>query len=66
MIIMPLYEFSCSACGHTFSELRKMGDYEGVVCPQCGSDNTKKLMSAFASSSKGSDAGSSCAPSGGG
>lgn len=63
---MPLYEFSCTACGYNFSELRKMGDYEGVVCPKCLSDNTKKRMSAFSSSSKGSSAGPSCAPSGGG
>jgi putative FmdB family regulatory protein len=44
---MPLYEFKCSGCGKDFSEIRKTGDYDNVVCPQCGSKDTQKRMSMF-------------------
>ena len=63
---MPLYEFTCEKCGYTFSELRKMGDYDGVRCPECGSLDTRKLMSTFASSPPNSSGCSGCLPSGGG
>ncbi|PKL39780.1 MAG: zinc ribbon domain-containing protein [Spirochaetae bacterium HGW-Spirochaetae-1] len=58
---MPIYEFKCNACGHAFSELRKMGDFK-AQCPQCQSSKTEKLMSAFASHSSSHQ----CSHSGGG
>lgn len=62
---MPLYEFSCKKCGTIFTELRKMGDDKSAKCPECGSDDTGRLISSFASASS-ARAGGSCAPSGGG
>ncbi|MBN2079087.1 MAG: zinc ribbon domain-containing protein [Spirochaetes bacterium] len=60
---MPLYEFKCRECGKSFSELRRVGDDEGVPCSHCGSVNTKKMVSSFASIS--SRPASSCSTGGG-
>jgi putative FmdB family regulatory protein len=68
---MPVYEFKCAGCGETYSEIRRMGDDTGVPCPRCGSTDTKKLISTFASISKSSSpvraaATPSCSYTGGG
>ena len=41
---MPLFDFRCHACQHTFEDLAF--DNETVVCPQCGSQDTSRLVSA--------------------
>ena len=40
---MPLYEYSCQGCDHTFETL-VFGD-ETVACPQCQSRKLVKLFS---------------------
>jgi putative FmdB family regulatory protein len=45
---MPLYEFRCEDCGNKFSEIKRIGD-NNAVCPECGSSNTKRMISTFAS-----------------
>ena len=40
---VPLYEFACRKCEHTFEEL-VLGD-ERVVCPKCSSSKLERLMS---------------------
>ena len=45
---MPLYEYICKDCKNQFEELVFSQDAH-VSCPQCGSENTEKLMSACAS-----------------
>ncbi|MBP7604229.1 MAG: zinc ribbon domain-containing protein [Spirochaetes bacterium] len=62
---MPLYEFSCTTCGNVFTELRRMGDHAKAECPECGSVDTGRKISSFASSSSSARAGGGCAPSGG-
>ncbi|MFO7946219.1 MAG: zinc ribbon domain-containing protein [Armatimonadota bacterium] len=62
---MPLYEYSCEQCGHTFEKLMQMKsrDENDVACPECGSDEVRRLISTFAigkSSSGGGTSGSSC------
>ncbi|MDF1526362.1 MAG: zinc ribbon domain-containing protein [bacterium] len=44
---MPLYEFKCNKCGHTFDKILSIKEMETVKlnCPKCGSDDIKKLMS---------------------
>jgi putative FmdB family regulatory protein len=46
---VPIYEFSCLGCRHTFEVF---GRYESreqkQVCPQCEGTNTKALFSTFA------------------
>ena len=41
---MPLYEFACRKCEHTFEEL--VFANERVVCPKCASAKLERLMSA--------------------
>jgi putative FmdB family regulatory protein len=45
---MPIFEIDCSACGYT-GELIVVGQKDLLVCPECGSQNTHKLMSATSS-----------------
>lgn len=64
---MPLYEFSCSSCGHVFEELIfRQTEIEEVVCPKCQTPKVKQLMSTFSSSASGSPppgpAGGGCGP----
>ena len=33
---MPIYAFSCDACGHEFDRLQKLADADPAVCPACG------------------------------
>lgn len=40
---MPLYDFTCGACGERFEEL-VLGT-EAVACPSCGSDQVERLIS---------------------
>jgi putative FmdB family regulatory protein len=50
---MPLYEFSCRKCGQSFEELMGMAEAaQGPpACPACGSKQTEKGFSAFATGS---------------
>ncbi len=41
---VPVYEFECEECGDRFEELAP-GDTESLVCPACGSDRTRRLLS---------------------
>lgn len=43
---MPIYEYKCYACGHTFETLQKISDVPLIRCPDCGKDALKKLISA--------------------
>jgi putative FmdB family regulatory protein len=42
---MPLYEYKCKQCGHTFERLQ-FHNRGGVRCPECGG-GVAKLMSPF-------------------
>ena len=43
---MPLYEYGCEVCGHTFERLQKVSDDPVKDCPECGEkDGVKKLVS---------------------
>ncbi len=43
---MPIYEYSCQACKHTFEALQKMSDAPLTDCPACGKPELVKLISA--------------------
>ncbi|MES9858326.1 MAG: FmdB family zinc ribbon protein [Sedimenticola sp.] len=51
---MPIYEYSCEACGHAMESLQKMSDAPLTDCPECGKPKLKKLISAAAFRLKGS------------
>ncbi|MCK4692642.1 MAG: zinc ribbon domain-containing protein [Anaerolineales bacterium] len=47
---MPIYEFRCHECGHSFEELvRNNSTISEVVCPNCGSKSILKQVSLFSS-----------------
>ena len=51
---MPIYEFECTKCQNKFDELVRISvNLADIVCPQCGANSPKKLMSAFGFSSGG-------------
>lgn len=43
---MPIYEFSCSACGHRFDRLQKLSDPDPRDCPQCGRPELSRCVTA--------------------
>ncbi len=43
---MPIYEYGCDICGHTFERLQKVSDSPVKDCPECGVEGAvKKLVS---------------------
>lgn len=60
---MPIYEFRCPRCGHTFEELIfRQSEISELTCPKCGSQEIRQLMSAFSSGGNASSGKSSCGP----
>ncbi|MCG6881314.1 MAG: zinc ribbon domain-containing protein [Deltaproteobacteria bacterium] len=53
---MPIYEYKCTECKEEFEALVFRND-ETVPCPKCEGKNIKRLMSACAYTTGGSDAG---------
>ncbi len=43
---MPIYEYACESCQHTFDVLQKMAAAPLSDCPECGKPALKKLLSA--------------------
>lgn len=42
---MPIHDYDCAGCGHTFEEL-VLGS-ESVECPECGAGDVAKRISTF-------------------
>ncbi|HVS99537.1 MAG TPA: zinc ribbon domain-containing protein [Solirubrobacterales bacterium] len=42
---MPIYEFECERCGTCFEELVS-ASAAAAPCPECGSERTRRLLSA--------------------
>ena len=55
---MPLYEYSCRACEHTFEEL--VFNDESVHCPECASAKVERLLSVPAKPREGGSLPMSC------
>lgn len=46
---MPIYEYTCSACGHGFEQLIRSQDEErGLRCPSCGKKKVDRQFSVIA------------------
>jgi putative FmdB family regulatory protein len=43
---MPIYDFACSACGHSFERLQKLSDADPTVCPNCGKASVSRQLTA--------------------
>ena len=50
---MPIYEYTCHACGLEKEHLQKMSDAPLASCPACGSSNYVKKVSAAGFQLKG-------------
>ena len=57
---MPLYEFVCQECEHSFETLVRPGHHEDVECPSCHGGRLSREMSVFAQHGGGD--GASAAP----
>ena len=51
---MPLYEYQCDECGHRFEQIQKFSDPIVEICPACGKNAVKRLLSSPAIQFKGS------------
>ncbi len=48
---MPIFEYQCQECEENFEILQLSHEDEAAVgCPQCGSEQTERLISAFSTS----------------
>ncbi|GIV77224.1 zinc ribbon domain-containing protein [Litorilinea aerophila] len=49
---MPIYEYTCLDCSHTYSHfwpsIRAAGESPPPPCPQCGSEQTERVISQVA------------------
>ena len=43
---MPIYAFTCTACGHHYDRLQKLSDPDPAACPECGADAVKRKLTA--------------------
>jgi putative FmdB family regulatory protein len=50
---MPIYEYHCHACEHSFDKRQKISDPPLTVCPACGKNTVDKLVSAAGFQLKG-------------
>ena len=53
-VVMPIYEYSCQACGHEHEALQKIGAEPLVNCPACNEPELMKKISAAGFRLKGS------------
>jgi putative FmdB family regulatory protein len=44
---MPIYEYRCHACGHTFEHLARTLSDTAKTCPKCGARKPDKQLSTF-------------------
>lgn len=50
---MPIYEYTCAACGHNIEVLQKISDAPLIDCPACGMPELRKRVTAAAFRLKG-------------
>jgi putative FmdB family regulatory protein len=64
MTSMPIFEYVCSHCGHRFDKLvrNSAGDQPDVTCPECRSERSQRVLSAFAVNTQGTRAEPRSAP----
>jgi putative FmdB family regulatory protein len=43
---MPIYEFECTTCNHSFERLQKLSDADPTDCPECGKAGVKRRLTA--------------------
>ena len=51
---MPIFEYTCRSCGHTFESLEFTSADTPTDCPRCGAGEVERLLSAAAVHTRGS------------
>lgn len=51
---MPIYEYECRHCHHTFDAMQKMSEAPLTECPECKNQSVVRLVSAAGFQLKGS------------
>jgi putative FmdB family regulatory protein len=49
---MPIYEYKCEKCGHSFDHLTRTLTDIARKCPKCGARNPVKQLSTFSTSER--------------
>jgi putative FmdB family regulatory protein len=49
---MPIFEYSCRACGHQFEFLKLPTTPDAARCPACQGEDLERLLSGFATSTR--------------
>lgn len=62
---MPIYEYQCECCNHCFEKIVFRYDDKEVVCPECCTNQVKKLVSSTSCIGSAESRGCSTSPSGG-
>lgn len=44
---MPLFDYKCKKCSHTFEHLQELKDKDLVKCPECGKMGLVKQLGTF-------------------
>lgn len=46
---MPIYEYRCENCGHTFEQRERLDEHAAhqARCPKCGSEHLAHVFSSF-------------------
>jgi len=44
---MPIYEYKCNKCKLEFEKMQSMDEKHVSICPECGSDDTKRVFSSI-------------------
>ena len=42
---MPTYEYMCKECGHEWEDFHSITDEPIKICPECGKESAKRLIS---------------------
>jgi len=42
---MPTYEYICKECGHEWEDFHSITDEPIKICPECGKESAKRLIS---------------------
>ena len=61
---MPIFEYVCPNCGHSFENLTLTRNHDAPECPKCGWKRVEQQLSAFSTSGAAGRSGRAlCAPS---
>ena len=45
VFVMPIYEYRCADCEHTFEEIQQFSDPDPEACPACGKGDVGRMVS---------------------